>query len=60
MRKREEAAKAAIMHARWAAMRRRRMSAYPVLRRTVAALFSEALISGSQDDPAACHHAARR
>jgi hypothetical protein len=54
MRKREEAAKAAIMHARCAAIRRRRMSTYPVLRRTVAVPFSEALIAGSQDDPAAC------
>src|SRR5947208_9169640 len=51
MRKREEAA---IMHARWAAIRRRRMSTYPVLRRTVAVAFSAALISGSQDDPPAC------
>src|SRR3989442_3668746 len=53
MRKREDAAKAAIMHARWAAMRRRRMKTYPVLRRTVAVALSEALIAGSQDDPAA-------
>src|SRR5438105_14636783 len=54
MRKREDAAKAAIMHARWAAMRRRRMSTYPVLRRIAAVPLSEALISGSQDDPPAC------
>src|SRR5436309_14644362 len=54
MRKREEAAKAVIMHARWAAMRRRRMSTYPVLRRIAAVPLSEALISGSQDDPPAC------
>jgi len=54
MRKREEAAKAAIMHARWAAMRRRRMKTYPLPRRTVAVAFSAALIAGSQDDPAAC------
>src|SRR5438094_662966 len=50
MRKREEAAKAAIMHARWAAMRRRRTSTYPVLRRIAAVALSEALISGSHDD----------
>ncbi len=42
------------MHARWAAMWRRRMKTYPVPRRTVAVAFSEALIAGSQDDPAAC------
>src|SRR6266436_1737941 len=54
MRKREEAAKAATMHARWAAIRRRRMRTYPVLRRTVAVPFSEALIAESQDDPPAC------
>src|SRR5947208_189524 len=47
MRKREDAAKAAIMHARWAAMRRRRMKTYPVLRRTVAVALSEALMAGS-------------
>jgi hypothetical protein len=42
MRNREEAAKAAIMQARWAAMWRRRMSTYPAPRRTVAVRFSEA------------------
>jgi len=50
MRKREDAAKAAIMHARWAAIWRRRMNTYPMLRRIVAVAFSDALISGSQDD----------
>src|SRR5437870_3921501 len=54
MRKREDAAKAPIMHVRWAAMRRRRMKTYPLPRRTVAVAFSEALIAGSQDDRAAC------
>src|SRR5262245_10091953 len=42
MRKRDDAAKAASMHMRWAAMRRR-MKTYPVPRRTVAVALSEAL-----------------
>src|SRR5215475_7801350 len=42
MRKRDDAAKAASMHVRWAAMRRR-MKTYPVPRRTLAVALSEAL-----------------
>src|SRR2546426_12433611 len=62
MRKREEAAKAAIMHVWWAAIRRRRMSTYPVLRRIVAVAFERGVDLGKPGSrpPPRAHRASPR